>query len=246
MSLIGVRKVPIISTGASLTLLEQVQALYQGGAISGGLYDISQLNTLFADSAGTTPASVDSTVGRVNDISGNTGKQIIQFFGDSFEPTLRNSGSEYYLEHNSDFLNRTSSSLTQPFTVFLAIAGGTASKNICGGVSSSSSTLLAAGATFYELDAGSNVATSTPVTSDPSVIQIEWNSSSTIFRFNGVDETSLNPGTENLTGWEIGGHSGSPSWDGNLYAYGIIDKQLSVSEKSIVDQWLASLNGVSI
>lgn len=63
---------------------------------SGAWYDPSDLATLWQDTAGTTPAVVNSTVARMDDKSGN-GFHMLQATAAS-QPTLRQSGSTYYLE----------------------------------------------------------------------------------------------------------------------------------------------------
>jgi hypothetical protein len=62
----------------------------------GGIYDPSVLSSLFADSAGTTPATVDGPVGRVLDLSGR-GNHLVQSVADS-RPTLRLIDGRYSLQ----------------------------------------------------------------------------------------------------------------------------------------------------
>ncbi len=62
----------------------------------GGWYDPSDLSSMFQDSAGTTPAVVDSPVGRINDKSGNT-FHLTQGTTAN-KPTLRLASGKYYLE----------------------------------------------------------------------------------------------------------------------------------------------------
>lgn len=75
-----------------------VAALFAGGVI-GGWYDPSDLSTMYQDYLGTTPAAVDSPVGKINDKSGN-GKHLTQPTAAS-RPILRVDGSgNYYLEYD--------------------------------------------------------------------------------------------------------------------------------------------------
>lgn len=60
------------------------------------VYDISNLSTLWQDTAGTTPAVVDSPVARVDDLTGN-GHNLLQATGAN-QPTLRSGGGLYWLE----------------------------------------------------------------------------------------------------------------------------------------------------
>lgn len=63
---------------------------------AGGWWDASDLDTLFSDVEGTTPASVDGVVKRMNDKSGN-GNDFAMSLTDRW-PYLRQSGNIYYLE----------------------------------------------------------------------------------------------------------------------------------------------------
>lgn len=92
---------------AAFTPLE----LFAGG-VQGGWYDPSDLASMWQDSAGTTPAVVDSPVGRIDDKSGN-GNHLIQATSGA-RPILRNSGTAYYLEFDGsdDFLAAASFPIT--------------------------------------------------------------------------------------------------------------------------------------
>lgn len=62
----------------------------------GGWYDPSDLTSMWQDSAGTTPAAVNSPVGKINDKSGR-GNHFTQATT-AAKPILRQSGALYYLE----------------------------------------------------------------------------------------------------------------------------------------------------
>lgn len=70
-------------------------SLFAGGE-AGGWYDPSDLSLMWQDSAGTTPAVVDSPVGKINDKSGR-GNHMLQATS-SRRPLLRQSGALNYLE----------------------------------------------------------------------------------------------------------------------------------------------------
>lgn len=73
-------------------------------SLPGASYDPSDLSTMFQDSAGTTPAVVDSPVGKINDKSGN-GNHLIQATA-GFRPILRTAAGLFWLEFDGidDFL----------------------------------------------------------------------------------------------------------------------------------------------
>jgi hypothetical protein len=65
------------------------------GADLDAWYEVSDLSTLWQDTAGTTPASVDGAVGRIDDKSGN-GRHLT--FTGASAPTLRQVGGVFYIE----------------------------------------------------------------------------------------------------------------------------------------------------
>lgn len=81
----------------------------------GVIYDVSDLTSMFQDSAGTIPAVVDSPVGRINDLSGN-GNHAVQAT-DTQRPILRQDNSGYYLESDGvDDALAVAFTITQPWT----------------------------------------------------------------------------------------------------------------------------------
>lgn len=96
--------------------------LFSGGT-TGAWYDPSDFSTMFQDSAGTTPVTgANQPVGLITDKSGN-GNNLIQTTS-SARPTLRVSGSTYYLEFDGvdDFLTISSFSLSSDkVTIFVGM-----------------------------------------------------------------------------------------------------------------------------
>jgi len=96
--------------------------LFSGGT-TGAWYDPSDLSTMFQDSAGTTAVTgANQPVGLIRDKSGN-GNHLIQTSASS-RPTLRVSGSTYYLEFDGvdDFLTISSFSLSSDkVTIFVGM-----------------------------------------------------------------------------------------------------------------------------
>lgn len=94
----------------------------------GAWYDPSDLDTLWQDAAGTTPAIVDGPVGRMDDKSGR-GNHLTQTIA-AARPTLRQVGAVYYLEFDGvdDHLVRSGPSFNLwdagSFTLSLALQGG--------------------------------------------------------------------------------------------------------------------------
>lgn len=73
-----------------------VRSLFAAGE-KGVWYDPSDLSTVFSDVAGTTAATVNGAVGKILDKSGN-GFHATAAADNTTRPTLRQSGSLYYLE----------------------------------------------------------------------------------------------------------------------------------------------------
>ena len=96
-------------------------SLFAGG-IAGVWYDPSDLSSMWQDSAGTTPAAVDSPVGKINDKSGN-GNHAVQATA-AARPMLRQSGAVLYLDFDGvdDRLTGTlAANMTQPSAMFAGV-----------------------------------------------------------------------------------------------------------------------------
>jgi hypothetical protein len=96
-------------------------SLFTGGA-QGVWYDPSDISSMFQDSAGTTPAAVDSPVGKINDKSGN-GNHAVQATAGA-RPLLKQDGSgKYYLLFDGvdDRIATPAIAITQPFDRISAI-----------------------------------------------------------------------------------------------------------------------------
>lgn len=96
-------RIPILSPGAAPCLSPRLQARASvwspvplAVALGGAVFDISDLSSLYSDSAGTTPAVVDGVVGRMSDLSGN-GNHATQVDG-AKKPVLRTAAGLYWLE----------------------------------------------------------------------------------------------------------------------------------------------------
>jgi hypothetical protein len=96
-------------------------------------YDPSDLSSMYQDSAGTTPAAVDSPVGKILDKSGG-GHHATQATSDS-RPILRQSGGVYYLEFDgvddsletASFALASASGHSSCVSAYLAATAGTQS-----------------------------------------------------------------------------------------------------------------------
>lgn len=96
--MMGLRLGLSLSSGSGSVAAFSPADLFSGGT-TGAWYDPSDLSSMFQDSAGTTPAAVDSPVGKINDKSGN-GNHATQATA-AARPILRQSGSLYWLEFDA-------------------------------------------------------------------------------------------------------------------------------------------------
>lgn len=95
------------TSGRPWTVRYSPETLFNGGR-TGFYYAPWDLSTMFQDAAGTIPVTgADQPVGKIISLAGGT-DQNLTADADSHRPTLRNSGSLWWLEfeHNSDYLLR--------------------------------------------------------------------------------------------------------------------------------------------
>ena len=251
MSLIGVRKIPLLSKlseVSTLSLFEQVQALFQSGAIDGFLFPVRPEYCFEERASQTTQSSVGGVVGSRVDQSGNG--YIAVAPSDAARPILRQSGSYYYLEYDgvNDCFQVSFSAISQIDTVFQAVKIDVVkTQYLFDSVNGSiRQAMWTAGGSIVVFAGSSGTTSVSPGTAD-FVHQTEYNGASTVFRYDGTEET-VNAGNSSIAGMTIGIRNDliNAPFAGREYCTGLIDKQLSSDEKQLVDQYLASLNGVSL
>lgn len=234
------------AVASGLSLSEQVTAL--GPLVQ---YDISRLDTLFADRSATpsTPASVDGVVGTVLDISGNGCHAIAP--NDASRAILRQSGSLYYLEFDgvNDGYNFSNDLIGLTNTSFTA-AGVTT-------LDSSPSLLLSAGGvggvgTPLVLIAqdGSSAGCNSPSVTETRVNGVSIGTQTRAALYAAI--TTGNPSimsalglTTDIISPALSGYSTSFRWDMDLFGVAVLNSS-DAQDRLLVDQWLASLAGVSL
>jgi hypothetical protein len=213
-------------------------------------YDISDLASMFQTDL-TTPAAVNSPVGKVNDKSGN-GNHLIADIGASL-PTLRQSGALYYLEFDGvdDKLRATFASLPQPYRRMTAMRQITwvSNKYLMDGGADDQLQLAQTGVSpAITLYAGSAVTCSNSdatVGSDV-VLEQRLNGASSYLKVNAGTPTTGNPGANALTGCSFGGPASVDVAYANLRLYGELIGNFSDPQAASIRTYLGSKAGLSL
>ena len=211
-------------------------------------WDPSDLSTVFSDAAGTTPASVNGLVARVNDKSGN-GNHLINSSGAN-KPTLRQSGGLYYLEfvNTVTWLDCTGISMSQPNDYCLGFSVSTTTfRVIYHGITTVQYMITQSG--VPKLYAGTAaVGAGTISTSTATVLTNRYDGASSFIRKNGVSTSvASTPGSGGLLGLRIGADpSGGSPFPGNFYGMICRDAVFSAGELTTVESYMAGKSGVTL
>ena len=236
----------------SLSLLQQVQALYQDGSVDGVMLPILP-EYVFEERTGasaTTPASVDGVVGTIK--SPVNGYYAIAT-SDAARGVLRTDGTYYWLETdgtNTEY-RVTTLVMSQPITYFQAaksdslgsnyLFDGVSVRNAYWGVDGSGGRIdFYAGLIPTDLDNSRST--------DNFISQALFNGASSTHKYNGVFGTlSGSTGTFGINNWHIGSRlNGTDVWNGRIYSINCINKILTTDESDLVDQYLASICPVTL
>lgn len=228
---------------------------------NGFLWEAASSGSSFYNDAGkTTIANVGDTVAAFDDLTGN-GNHFLQSTA-AGRAILREDGQgRRYLEFDGvdDFYDGiTILDMPQPFTVAAATLhdGGKQTSLVLGNAANNRTdfywryqdrlimTSANSGITV-DLDADLGI-TSDPTL--PTVIQGLWNGVDSDMRVNGVQKGRFSvTGSENLYQARIAHYAvaGYNQLRGRIYGMLVINRDLTESERQRVDEWLASLSGVT-
>jgi hypothetical protein len=221
--------------------------LFAGAA--GSFFDVSDLSTVFADTAGTTPASVDGAVARISDKSGN-GNHLLQATA-SLRPLLRQSGSLYYLEFDGtdDFLQTASGyARTSPMDRISAIQqiSWAADQYIYdGGLGTNGWYLIQTGTTPQIQQGSGPTSTGLAVGADGVVSERFDAGLSTLTIDNGAASTPANAGAA-VAGLTVGTpHNGSSALASNIRLYSLFERcgTLTGAEMTSLRTFMAAKQG---
>jgi hypothetical protein len=225
-----------------------IASLFAG--VQGAWYDPSDLTSMFQDSAGTTPAAVDSPVGLLRDKSGK-GNHASQATA-SKRPTLRQAGALYYLEFDGtdDMLSATFA-VTQPFdrVTGLRQITWTINDQIYGGATGNAGVLYTPGVSptlgLFSGSAGPTT-TSAAVGADACITERHSGASSRIAVNNGAYATG-NAGATTPGGIRIG-EANAGTGNANIRFYGctMICRELTDAETSALRTYHGSKAGLTL
>lgn len=214
-------------------------------------YDPSDLSSMFQDSTGTTPAVVDSPVGRINDKSGN-GKHAIQATSAN-RPILRQSGGLYWLE--SDGVNDSMAvafTVAQPWDRVSALRQLTwvSQGRVFGGLGASTGVLFQFSASpslaLYDGVVGSNNL-GAAVGADAVVTEHHAGASSST-QINQTAAVVSNFGTSLPGGITLFADNNGGAQFTSIRLYGVceINRALTTLEKATLQSYMAAKSGVTL
>lgn len=220
-----------------------------GAGDNGYFYDISDLTTLFSDTAGTTQAVVNGAVKRINDKSGK-GNHAIWASGNTM--TLRQSGSFYYLEAAASVgVMKAAVTMNQPWSRISAmrVTAWTVFARILGEISTEGSLFQKGSSAQMAVDdggAGSQPIVSATLNADVTVSEFHSNASSTLQLDNNTAQTGTSGSTNNDGITLFNRNAGDRPGQGWLYATIGINRDLSPSEEASCRTWMAGKYGGSL
>lgn len=244
---LGLGLSPVFGMGGT-SLFAQVQALFNGGTVTGVLYDISQLNSLYEDRSASpsTPASADGAVGTILDLSGNDDHWIAP--SDAARAVLRQSGNYYYLDFNGlgNYYDFTTG-FTGGHDIFTLLKNYDPNGIIISKAGDSGSYIGA----YQDGYATSTFATNFGSPSfyfNRSILSPSTRDQFHTELYNGPVVVSILDGVASVTFDEFGGYEyGAGIWlmECDFYGMAIIETQ-NATNRALIERWAASLGGVSL
>jgi hypothetical protein len=196
--------------------------IYPGGAVDGAFQDISDISTLFKDTAGTTPVTTAAdAIARVNDKSGN-GYHFLQATAANRPLYQTNGGAGganpiiSFDGVNDNMQTASFASKAQPHWEILgckfnSIAGN--GEPTDGQSGNRASMICIAGGDFF-IQGGSSADTLLNLTTNYCVIEAGYNGSASFGSLDGVDSANVLAGSNPLTGLTWGSSYVPNTWFG--------------------------------
>lgn len=230
--------------------LFSIGVLFSSGE-DGAYYDLSDDDSVFQDTAGTTPAGDGDPIGLIQDQSPN-GNDATQ--GTAADQTTRVLGDHWHsLNDGTKFLDASSITLAHPFTIILvaSVDGTDSNQRLTWGEDSSS----AAAATISYIHAdgvirvfnGSSLEFSVGTQPlDPMIISVRFDGANSSFRVNGQEVTG-NTGDRNLEqNFILGARSaGDQNRDGRMWQFMAREGRLTDTEVRNVEDEFKRLSPVN-
>lgn len=228
------------------------KSLFAGG-VGGAWYDVSNLSSMFRDSAGTIPASVGYPVGKQLDLSGNGNHRTQPTSGQ--RPMLRQNGSFYYLEYDgiSENLISTSFAVSFPFVRISALRQiSFLNTNIIHCSATTLTNLLQqssaapAGLRLYDgISLGGMAASTLDV--DQVLTEVHGGASASSLQINRTTPGTNSVGTATGSGWRTG-MSFNGLYPSQIHDYGgaLVVGSVSAANIAKMQQFLAGKAGVTL
>ena len=235
---LGVRKIPILGSGGQ-SLFQQVQALFQGGAVDGLWWDYSQDN-YEERSSPSTVAVPGAPIGTSHDYSGNNRDLVM--FTDARRGVLReSSGLRYYELDGVDDGGSFTGLDTISYDVFCGVQVHDTSGEFF--VSSGASSFLGRYDSSLSVDSFSNVGTSTHYVDRVELSPAHRDSLQSALVTNPVVLSVYDMDPVNML--QYFSASGGQAAEVDIYAIVIIESQ-SAGNRALIEDYVASLCGVSL
>lgn len=219
-----------------------------GGSDEGYFFDISDLSTVFSDTARTTLASVDGPVKGVTDKSGK-GHHLAWVSGNTL--TLRQSGSFYYLEASAtNGVTLNTVSLTQPWYRIsaLRIDNWAAFQRVLGSGTASHGQVRQNGSSpaIFLNDGSDGPQVSPTLSTDYTISEVHNNTSSSI-QLNSTSAVTATTGTQTGDGQTLFNVvAGTSACAGRFYGNFAINRDPTSGEKASLKTFFAAKYGGSL
>mgnify|MGYP007005598344 CR=1 FL=1 len=220
-----------------------------GSLLPAAWYDVSDVATLFKDTAGTTPVTADGdAVARVNDKSGN-GYNLLQATA-SKRPIYKISGGYSWLLFDGvdDYL-QASFTLAQPYTRIGGVRrlSYSSSSRLFESATAFQGGLYLSGTDILSMYAGAALSNFSSVLNADEVVTEVWNGASSKLAINNGAYATGNAGTQAPGGFTVGsaGHGYANSnirWYGSIIASGVMSDANVAKTRS----WLGAKAGLSL
>lgn len=122
-----------------------------------------------------------------------------------YKTNIQNGKPGILFDGVNDWINTTSINLTQPTSIFIVCNPDTGSDNIFDSNTNGARNTLVESGGNYLMFAGSGAGTGTSYSTSAQVLMCVFDGSSSVFYFNNDSAvTSLNPGSQGMTGFKLG------------------------------------------
>lgn len=185
------------------------------------------------------------------DLSGNSNNLIS---ASTNRPTYRtgviNGRAVARFDGVNDYMARTySAALTQPTTIFMVYKAATVEQTVLiDGLGSSRHSIQSeSGTNNLRIYAGTSVASTTALTTNPSVLSATFSGAASDLRLNGTTIATGNSGSQTMSGITLGAEpSYTYCFDGDIAEVLIYNSALSLADRQYVERALGEYYGVTV